>query len=65
MIVNRSGMKKILDFNISRGIFLPYDYEIAYVPELQLFCLTSDLAVIGSTEISDTGHRYIPLRTAD
>lgn len=29
MVITRSGIKKILDFNINYGIFLPYDNEIA------------------------------------
>lgn len=43
IIVRRSGMKKILDFIKERGIFLPIDHDISYVPNIKLFVLKKSL----------------------
>ncbi len=56
MIVRRSGMKKILDFEKKHGIFLAYDCELSMIPDIKLFSLTSDLigVVPFSMSASDT-----------
>jgi GR25 family glycosyltransferase involved in LPS biosynthesis len=44
MIIRRSGMKKILDFEKKHHLFIPYDHELAIVPHIQLFSLRYNLA---------------------
>lgn len=39
MIIRRSGMKKILDYEKRNHIFSPYDHEIAMAPTIQLYML--------------------------
>lgn len=43
-IINRPGMRKILAFYHTVGIFSPYDAEITMVPGLRFFGLNEDLA---------------------
>jgi GR25 family glycosyltransferase involved in LPS biosynthesis len=44
MIIRRSGMKKILDFEKKHHLFIPYDHEVAIVPDIQLFSLRYNVA---------------------
>ena len=53
MIIRRSGMKKILDFEKKHHIFIPYDHELAVVPDIRLFNLRYDLVTNGPAP-SDT-----------
>lgn len=53
MIINRTGMKKILDFFEKRGIFFPYDVELAYIPFLRMYNLKDPITAM-HTEVSDT-----------
>jgi len=53
MIIRRLGMKKILDFAKKRNIFLPYDLEIAFVPNIKLVNLREDF-ITADHSISDT-----------
>lgn len=53
MIIRRSGMKKILDYEKKTGIFLPYDLELALVPDIRLYSLRYHL-VTSHIDISDT-----------
>jgi len=53
MVVRRSGIKKILDFEKKSGLFLPYDIELALVPDIKLYSLRYPL-VTSHTVISDT-----------
>ena len=53
MIIRRSGIKKILDFEKQRHIFIPYDHELAIVPDIRLFSLRYDLVTNGPAP-SDT-----------
>lgn len=52
-ILNRSGMKKIIDFYQTRGLFVPYDHELAIIPNLNLYSLTYDVVSFEET-VSDT-----------
>lgn len=54
MIIRRSGMKKILDFEQRYGIFLPYDDELSVIPFLKMFNLKSSIVTKTLEEISDT-----------
>jgi|GEM_PF-251849 len=54
MIIRRAGMKKILDFANQHHIFIPYDHEIALVPNIQMFRLRYDLATFDTLSQSDT-----------
>lgn len=57
-LIQRSGIEKILRFEKGRGIYLPYDVEIAFVPQMRFFNLIHNVVVGGSLENSDTIHRY-------
>lgn len=52
-IINRSGMKKILDFYQTRGLFVPFDHELAIIPNLNLYSLIYDVVSFEET-VSDT-----------
>lgn len=39
MIIRKSGMKKILDYYQNHAIFIPYDHDLANVPDIQLYSL--------------------------
>lgn len=39
MIIRRAGMKKILSYAKEHHLFLPYDHELAIIPNIQLFNL--------------------------
>jgi GR25 family glycosyltransferase involved in LPS biosynthesis len=54
MVIRRSGMQKILDFEKDRGIYLPYDIEISFIPGIKLFNLSQNVVCGGSIENSDT-----------
>ncbi len=53
MILRRSGMEKILDFYKDRGIFIPYDHEISFVPDMRFYVLKHNI-VTSMEAISDT-----------
>ena len=50
LIVRRSGMKKILDFEKEHHIFIPYDHELATIPNLKMFNLRYDLVTVAVTD---------------
>lgn len=54
MLIRRSGMKKILDFEKKHRIFIPYDHEIALVPQIQLYSLRYPLVTFLPKSPSDT-----------
>jgi GR25 family glycosyltransferase involved in LPS biosynthesis len=58
MIVRRSGIQKILEFENSHGIYLPYDIEIAFVPNMRFFNLKHNVVIGGTLANSDTISRY-------
>lgn len=43
MIIRRSGMKKILDYYKTYGIFIPYDMDIWLNPDLKMYSTTRDI----------------------
>lgn len=43
MIIRRSGMKKLLDFFREYPIFLPYDMDFLFPPEIKLFTVQEDI----------------------
>jgi len=53
MIIRRSGIKKILDYVKKHGIFVPYEYDIALIPNIQLYTLNYDLITFSDSH-SDT-----------
>jgi GR25 family glycosyltransferase involved in LPS biosynthesis len=57
MIIRRSGIEKILDFVTSQGMFRPYDFELAFVPNIKLFNVSRDLVHSRNRTISDTANR--------
>jgi len=54
MIIRRSGMKKILDFEKARHICIPYDHEIALVPNIEMFHLRYNVVTHDGFSQSDT-----------
>ncbi len=57
MIIRRSGMKKILDFEKSHGMFLPIDIELSFVPDIRLYGLKTTIIHFNSS-ISDTENKH-------
>jgi GR25 family glycosyltransferase involved in LPS biosynthesis len=58
MIIRRSGMEKILNFAKIYGMFLPYDWEIFIVPNIQIFQTTQNItSVHHDISDSDTLHQ--------
>lgn len=55
MIVNRSGMKKILDFAFKYKIFLPFDMDMPLVPNLKMYTVLDDIVSTLHNAISDNG----------
>ncbi len=53
MIVKKSAAQKIIDFYLKRGIFLPYDDELAFIPQLRMYNLKIPITS-HKEEISDT-----------
>jgi GR25 family glycosyltransferase involved in LPS biosynthesis len=58
MIIQRSGIKKLLDFSLTRKIFLAYDLENYLVPGIKRYALTRDLV---SNMIGAPSDNEIPL----
>lgn len=56
-IVNRVGMKKIIDFYSTHGIYAPIDHEIHMIPDINSYSLLYDVVTFEET-VSDT--RSIP-----
>jgi hypothetical protein len=57
MIIRKSGMEKILQFEKSRKMYLPIDHEIAMIPNIRLYSLRHHL-VTSAVSVSDTRERY-------
>ncbi len=56
MIIRRSGMKKILDYEKNEGLFLPIDIDISFIPGIKLFSLKSNI-ITYTDRTSDTHNR--------
>ncbi|MBX7066663.1 MAG: glycosyltransferase family 25 protein [Parachlamydiales bacterium] len=56
ILYSRSGMKKILAFYRENGNFLPYDNEVALIPEIRMY-VVKDSVVTVFEEASDTRYR--------
>lgn len=55
MIVRRSGMKKILDYYKTFGIFLPYDMDFWLCPNIKMFYYEKDIVSHRVGSLSDNG----------
>ncbi len=53
MIIRRSGMKKILEAEKKRHLFVPYDHELALTPDIRLYTLRYPLVTFQESS-SDT-----------
>ncbi len=54
MILRRAGMKRILDY-FAKGVFLPYDLDLAFVPNLRKYNLVDNVICGGGPGmLSDT-----------
>lgn len=62
MVIRRSGMKKILDYEKKHHFFLPYDHEIATVPGIKLINLKQDL-ITYKESVSDTQTNRLSLNS--
>ncbi len=65
MVIRRSGMKKILDYEKSHGIFFPYDLELAWAPDIRLFMLRYPMVTQDRTSDSDIIEPEIQDKTSD
>lgn len=43
MVIHKSGISKILNFLLNNGIFLPYDMELAFIPDIKLYNLLNEV----------------------
>ncbi len=55
MLVRRSGMKKILDFFKTFGIFLPYDIDFTFPHGIQFYTVLDDVVSTQPGSLSDNG----------
>lgn len=55
MIIQRSGMKKILDFFKQYQVFLPYDMEYYLINDIQLYTVANDIVSTQPQALSDNG----------
>lgn len=55
VIVQKSGMKKILDFIIQHKIFLPYDMEFYLPNDMRIYTVTNDIVSTQPQALSDNG----------
>lgn len=55
MIVNRSGMKKLLDFFKNYAIFLPFDMDFTLPNNIQLYTVVQDVVTTQPGAPSDNG----------
>jgi len=55
MLVNRSGMKKIINFSNEHQIFLPIDMTIPLIPGIKLFTVREDIISTRIDAFSDNG----------
>lgn len=53
MIIRRSGMEKLLNFFLEKGIYLPYDLDNYLAPGLNRYALCYDVVVNALGSISD------------
>ena len=59
MIIRRSGIEKILNFYRDHGLFLPYDHELGFIPDMRCYVLKS--AITSNSQaflFSDTKDRH-------
>jgi len=59
IIYRRSGMEKILRFYREHNNFLPYDQEMAMIPDLQMYVVKEPVVSVRETN-SDTRYRHFP-----
>lgn len=64
VIVNRSGMRKMLDF-LQNGIFLPYDMEYTMPNHIQMFNIRTDIVSTQPQALTDNGTPNYKLKTKD
>lgn len=57
LIVSRSGMKKILSFYETHGLFIPYDHELFFIPDIQAYSIKESVITAYETT-SDTRDRH-------
>jgi len=55
MIVNRTGMKKILDYFKTYKIYFPYDIDYFFVPGINMYACNVDVVTNISGGTSDNG----------
>jgi GR25 family glycosyltransferase involved in LPS biosynthesis len=56
MIVSRTGMKKLLKFFKSYGIFLPYDMDFYLPDDIVMYTVISDVVSTQPNALSDNGY---------
>lgn len=59
IIYRRAGMEKILNFYKTHGIFMPFDHEVFFVPDIQPFVIRRPVVcVLETTSDTKTNHFY-------
>ena len=59
VILRQNGIRKIYDFLSQKGIFMPYDVEISFVPSIELYNLKREIVWSGDlSNSSDTDLRH-------
>ncbi len=56
MIIRRTGIEKILMFYKEKNIFLPYDHELGFIPNIRLYVVSEP--IVDTNDItSDTKNK--------
>lgn len=58
LIVSRAGMKKILGFYETHGIFMPYDHELFFIPDIRAYAIKENVVTAFETTSDTRGHHF-------
>jgi len=58
MIIRRSGMQKILDFYKDHQVFIPFDHELFFIPDMKFFVLRDSVVSLLNPLISDIKNHH-------
>ncbi len=65
MVIRHSGMKKILDYYNSYGVFLPYDMDFWLIPNLKMYSVNKEIVSHRAGSLSDNGRPNYKLSNED
>jgi hypothetical protein len=55
LIINKTGLEKIMTYYASHGCFNPLDHEIAMIPNIQLYALRNNLVTLHPSSLKKSG----------